>query len=253
MIHPDIRTYYGRIHEAKFLVGAIAGALADDNRIGYVATYPTYGMVAGINAFAMGAKMVNPRAKVYLEWTAVKNRDIDKVFADLGVDVISNLDMRAPEQNSPKFGLYRMENGAPHNYAMPFWQWGQFYTRIVSSIFDGTWKDENNAYRAINYWWGMAAGVVDVVCSHSLPADTMRLVTLLRQAITQQEYEPFSGVLRGQNGVLYGRENTRMTPEEIITMDWLADNVVGHIPTFDELIEEAKPLVLLQGVNRETI
>ena len=66
MTHPDVRTYYGRIHEAKFLLGAIAGAIADDNKIGYVATYPTYGMTAGINAFALGAKMTNPRAKVYL-------------------------------------------------------------------------------------------------------------------------------------------------------------------------------------------
>jgi len=70
MSHPSIRTYYGRIHEAKFLLGAIAGALVDDNRIGYVATYPTYGMIAAINAFALGAQMTNPRAQVYLEWTS---------------------------------------------------------------------------------------------------------------------------------------------------------------------------------------
>ena len=30
MDHPSVRTYYGRIYEAKFLVGAIAGALADN-------------------------------------------------------------------------------------------------------------------------------------------------------------------------------------------------------------------------------
>ena len=56
MDHPSVRTYYGRIYEAKFLVGAIAGALADNNRVGYIANYPIYGMVAGINAFALGAR-----------------------------------------------------------------------------------------------------------------------------------------------------------------------------------------------------
>lgn len=37
MPYPGVRTYYGRIYEAKFLLGAIAGALAEDSRIGYVA------------------------------------------------------------------------------------------------------------------------------------------------------------------------------------------------------------------------
>ncbi len=253
MAHPDIRTYYGRIHEAKFLVGAIAGAIADDNKIGYVATYPTRGMTAGINAFALGAKMVNPRAKIYLEWTAVKDTDITAAFARRGVEIISNLDMQAPENNSPRFGLYRLENGQPHNFAMPYWQWGRFYTRIVESIFNGSWRDENPTpgAKAINYWWGMSAGVVDVVCSRSIPADINRLVALLRTAICHSEFEPFYGLVRGQNGAVYGREDARMTPEEIIGMDWLADNVEGRLPAFEELIDEAKPLVRLQGVGRE--
>lgn len=253
MTHPDIRTYYGRIHEAKFLVGAIAGALADDNRIGYVGTYPTRGMTAGINAFALGAKMINPRATIYLEWTAVKGTDTYASFAERGISVISNLDMRAPENSSPRFGLYRMENGKPHNYAMPFWQWGKFYTRVIGSIFDGSWKEDDikAGTKAVNYWWGMSAGVVDVVYSRSLPPDTARLIELLRNAICQSEFEPFEGILHAQNGKVYGREGERLSSEEIITMDWLAANVEGRLPDFDELIDEAKPLVKLQGVGKE--
>lgn len=254
--HPDIRTYYGRIHEAKFLVGAIAGALADDNRIGYVASYPTRGMTAGINAFALGASMVNPRVRIYLEWSSVKDAAaIDAAFAARGVQVISNLDMQPPIESSPRFGLYRLEDGQPHNYAMPYWSWGSFYTRIIESIFDGRWKSDaegENAH-AINYWWGMAAGMVDVVCSRSLPPDTARLVELLRTAICHSDFEPLSGVLVGQNGTLHGKEGVRLTPEEIINMDWLADNIEGSLPAFDELIEEAKPLVRLQGVGKETL
>lgn len=253
MTHPDIRTYYGRIHEAKFLVGAIAGALADDNRIGYVATYPTRGMTAGINAFALGAKMVNPRARIYLEWTAVKGADTYNAYKEQGIHVISNIDMRAPENSSPRFGLYRIENGEPHNYAMPFWQWGKFYTRIIGSIFDGSWKEDDARVgaKAVNYWWGMSAGIVNVVYSRSLPSDTARLIELLRRAICQSEFEPFEGVLHAQGGKIYGREGKRLSSEEIITMDWLADNVEGRLPDFDELIDEAKPLVKLQGVGKE--
>ena len=53
-------------------MGAIAGAMAENNKIAYIADYPIYGAIANINAFALGAKMINPRAKVYLEWSTKK-------------------------------------------------------------------------------------------------------------------------------------------------------------------------------------
>ena len=53
--HKYIRTYYARMYEAKFLSGVIAGALAENDRIAYIADYPIYGMIANINAFALGA------------------------------------------------------------------------------------------------------------------------------------------------------------------------------------------------------
>ena len=65
--HRYIRTYYSRMHEAKFLMGAIAGAMAENNRMTYIADYPICGSIANINAFALGAKMINPRAEVFLE------------------------------------------------------------------------------------------------------------------------------------------------------------------------------------------
>ena len=250
--HPSIRTYYGRIHEAKFLIGAIAGVLADDNKIGYLATYPTYGMTAAINAFALGAKMINPRAKVYLEWTCDKNTNPEQRFAEQGITLISDLDNRAPQQAPWKFGLYRKDGDYFCNYAMPFWNWGEFYVRIVQSIFNGGWADDASDTRALNYWWGMDSGVIDVICSRNLPPDTQKLVTLLRQSICSRDFDPFAGVLYDQSGkAVFQQKHARLTAEEIITMDWLADNVIGHILNFDELTEEAKPLVSLIGVNKD--
>ena len=252
MSHPSIRTYYGRIHKAKFLLGAIAGALADDNKIGYVATYPTYGMIAAINAFALGAQMTNPRAQVYLEWTSEKGADIPARFAENGVTLISDLDNRAPQQPPWKFGLYRLEGDHFCNYAMPFWNWGEFYVRIVQSIMNGGWSAGSSGERALNYWWGMDAGVIDVLCSRTLPVETQRLVNLLRQAVCSRDFDPFAGVLYAQDGrVVMPADHSRLTAEQVITMDWLASNVIGRIPRFDELIDEAKPLVSLIGVHKD--
>ena len=44
----------------KFITGAIAGAMTKSDRIGYIASNPIFGVPAGINAFALGARLTNP-------------------------------------------------------------------------------------------------------------------------------------------------------------------------------------------------
>ena len=68
LTHNSVRTYYSRMYEAKFLMGALAASLCDSDRIGYVADYAVYGSIANINAFAFGAAMVRPDVKIILKW-----------------------------------------------------------------------------------------------------------------------------------------------------------------------------------------
>lgn len=253
--HRYIRNYYARMHEAKFLMGAIAGAMTENNRLGYLADYPIRGSIANINAFALGAKMINPRAEVYLEWTTKKDTDSMENLRRNQVSIISGKDMVIPEDSSRFFGLYSMEGDYPRSLAMPLWHWGKFYERLIRTIMDGTWKYDDNtaAKKAINYWWGMSAGVIDVICSQNLPIGTKRLVELLKSTILSGEFNPFSGILYSQNGVVNSDPNTSLSPEEIVTMDWLAENIIGDIPKLEELLEEAKPVTAQQGVENKPI
>lgn len=251
--HRYIRTYYARMHEAKFLMGALAGALTTNDKLAYVGDYPIYGSIANINAFAIGAKMVNPRAKVYLEWSSMKDIDIAERLKEIGAGCISGKDMVIPEESTREFGIYTLDGEHTRSLAMPLWHWGKFYEQLIRTIMDGTWKYDDNSSekKAINYWWGMSAGVIDVICSKNIPAETKRLMELLKQSIVSQQFSPFSGILYSQNGMVQGDPKRRLTPEEIITMDWLAENVVGIIPKTEDLQEQAKPVTLQQGVNKE--
>lgn len=251
--HRYIRTYYARMHEAKFLMGAIAGAMSENNKLSYIGDYPIFGTIANINAFALGAKMINPRAEVYLEWSCLKDCDVAENLKKVQASCISGKDMVIPEEASRYFGIYHMEDGRPRNLAMPVWHWGKFYEQLIRTIMDGTWKYDDNpsANKAINYWWGMSAGVVDVICSQNLPIGTKRLIELLRNTISGGQFEPFSGILYSQDGVVQDDPNRSLTPEEIVTMDWLAENVRGRIPTEEELLEGAKPVVSQQGVEKK--
>lgn len=254
--HRYIRTYYARMHEAKFLMGAIAGAMSENGKLAYIADYPIFGTIANINAFALGAAMINPRAKVYLEWSSLKDDDLGKVMERIrekDISVVSGRDMVIPEDASRYFGLYRMENEMPHNLAMPLWHWGKFYEELIRAVMNGAWKydDSSAEKKAINYWWGMSSEVVDVICSQSLPIGTQRLVELLKETIRRGEFNPFSGVLYSQNGIIREETGGSLSPEEIITMDWLAKNVEGSIPKTWQLNEQAKPVTLQQGVEKE--
>ncbi len=251
--HRYIRTYYARMHEAKFLMGAIAGAMAENDRLAYLADYPIYGTIANINAFALGAKMINPRAKVYLEWYSKKDLNLGERVKEIGASCISGRDMVIPEDDSRYFGLYHMEDGRPRNLAMPLCHWGKLYEQLIRTIMDGTWKydDSSSATKAINYWWGMSAGVIGVVCSRYLPIGTKRLIELLKSTISSEVFNPFSGILYSQTGVMQDDPGASMLPEEIMTMDWLAENVVGEIPLMEELTEQAGPVIKQQGVVRE--
>ena len=249
--HPTIRTYYARMHEAKFLAGAIAGSLTSTNKIGYIADYPIYGMAASINAFALGAKIVNPNAKVYLDWRTLKDRDV-KITEDPEINYIIDKDMTSLNKASRRFGLYCVSGETPDNLAMTTWHWGKLYEKIIRTVLNGTWKSEDAGVgnRAINYWWGMSAGVVDLICSQDLPQGTKRLVDLLRHDICSETLIPFSGELWAQDGTLMNGVDQIITPQEIITMDWLLDNVVGNIPLLSDLTEEAQAVAKMQGLSK---
>jgi hypothetical protein len=44
-----------------------------------------------------------------------------------------------------------------------------------------------------------------------------------------------------------------LSPEELLHMDWLCENVEGSIPDFDEIAPFAKDMVRELGVRRDTI
>lgn len=247
-----LRTYYGRMYEAKFLIGAIAGIMSDVDEVGYIADYPIYGMIANINAFALGAQMVNPKMKVYLEWSKLKSESSRNAPKDIDISFISGKDFIRPEEGEPRFGLYNTNGDELVNLAMPVWNWGIFYEKTVRGILNGTWNKgaSEGKNESINDWWGMSSGMIDVVYSKKLPAGTLRLMELLKQNICNGTFNPFSGTIYSQKGLVHNVQPEGITAEEIVAMDWLNDNIIGSIPTMEDLAEEAKPIVQVQGVAK---
>ena len=252
--HKLIRTYYARLYEVKFLAGMLAGIMSRNGQIGYIADYPIISSPANINAFALGAQMVNPDAKVYLEWTKVKGVSRESAIAEFrekGVEYVSDQEMIKPNEAGRQFGLYSITEDEPVNMAMPMYLWGPFYEKLIDSVLSGAFKqeDDNSEDKAINYWWGLSAGVVDVIYSRKVPEGTRKLLGLIRQQIIDNEFSPFQDVIYAQGGAVKNENGQRMTPDEVMRMNWLVENVVGEIPEMEDLREEAKSIVSLSGVS----
>lgn len=253
--HRYIRTYYARMYEIKFIIGAIAGSLAQSNDVGYICDYPIFGQVAGINAFALGVQMVNPLTKVRLEWSSVEGgiEAATRRLREHGIRLISTQDTkRFREKEHTNFGLSIIDDNGQTPLARPMWLWGNYYEAIIRSVRDGTFRSEyEGSNRALNYYWGLSAGVVDIQCYDVLPESVKRLAALLKDSICSG-VEPFMGPLFNQDKKQVIGEEQSLTFEQIISMDWLVENVVGSLPAYEELDEMGKATADVVGVEPST-
>ena len=252
--YSSLRTYYSRIYEAKFITGAIAGAVAKNNNIGYIGSYPIFGVAASINAFALGAQMTNPQAKIHLRWSCVEGNWVQE-FVDNGIRVISNRDVPAADPmflEYGDFGTYQVEeDGSTRHLGSPCWMWGKFYAHVISSILGGTWDAGKESGQAVNYWWGMDSGVIDVLLSEHLPEGLRHLAQILRQGLQSGQIDPFRRRIVAQDGSVKNPGNLTFTAEELMRMDWLCENVEGFIPGYDQVILPARAMVRELGLFRE--
>ncbi|HSN66498.1 MAG TPA: BMP family ABC transporter substrate-binding protein [Fusibacter sp.] len=234
--------YFGRTYEPRFLTGVIAGAMTRSNLIGYTATDPNPEVVSSINAFALGAKLVNPHARVLVAYTGEwnnpqKSTNISECLIHRGADIISNKNIIVPRDVTWDYGVYAMlcdideVTKLPKHYlAAPIWNWGVFYEKIISSLLNGSYQrmlaTSSQSQKVINFWWGLDLGVVDLYMANEwIPIDTVKLIKHLKQMIISDQFNPFVGPVLNQSGETMIADDQIPTPEEIMAMDWFVDNV----------------------------
>ncbi len=249
--YSSICSYYGRVYEAKFITGAIAGAMAKNDRIGYIASYPIFGVPASINAFALGAQLTNPRAKIELRWSCTAGNHQADFLAD-GIRVISNRD--TPVQSRMyldfcSYGTYQLDDrGELAPLASPVWIWGKFYEAVAEKLLSGTWKTDKT--QPTNFWLGMDSGVIDLSLSDRLPDGVRMMAEFLRSGLIHRTIDPFGRKIIARDGTAKSRGTRCFTPDEILHMDWLCENVIGTIPGQEEILPMAMPMVRELGIYK---
>ena len=232
----NVSTYNARFYEGRYLAGMIAGRMTKTNTLGYVAAFPIPEVLQGINAFALGARSVNPKAQVRVVWVNTwydpgKERDAASALMGQGADVVthhtdSTATVAAAEEkgrmavayhsNMAKFGPNAQLAAVTHH-------WGDYYTRRAQAALDGTWKVEP-------VWGGIREGMIKLEgLSDKLPKDVVDAVKAREDELRKGAFHPFTGPVRTNDGKVVA-ESGALSDEQLSKMDYYVEGVVGKVP-----------------------
>lgn len=232
----NFNNYFGRIYQARYLSGIVAGMKTTSNKIGYVAAQDSTNseVTGGVDAFALGVESVNKDAKVYVVVTnswydPEKEEQASRTLLDLGCDVMTqHCDTPYPQTLAQEYGVYGIGYNSDMSKETPdscltsvIWNWSAYYTSAVKSIMNGTWDGSN-------YYGGMAEGLVQITNLANFCAEgTQEKVDEATQAILSGSFNVFDGVMETNTGEKIGVDGGTLDDATITGgINWYYRNVV---------------------------
>ena len=234
----NVFTYFGRMYQPKYLAGIIAGKMTKTKKIGYVAPHPIPEVIRHINAFTLGLRSVNPDAKVHIVWTGSwfdpgKESEAATALLDAGCDMIaSGADSPASMQAAQERGFYSFgydsdgRQFAPKSFlTAPIWDWSVVYEDVIEKMQEGFTDWEN-----LDYWGGLESRVVKLAPLSKLVPENVSMLVREKTAELKKDDNIFVGPIKDQNGAIKVKEGVKLTDQELLSMSWLVEGVVGTVP-----------------------
>ena len=240
----NFTNYFGRVYQARYLSGIIAGMKTSSNKIGFVAAWGMGNseVTGGLNAFALGVEKVNPQAKIYVKvthsWYDPMGEGLAaRALIAAGCDIIAqHCDTPTPQLEAEKSSAQGNEVwGIGYNTDMSadapavvltsvIWHWGAYYTGFVQSLINGT-------FSTAPYFGSLKDGIVDISPLNdriSWKPEQIRILEEERSRIESGVFEVFSGVMETSAGRLIGVEGKNLSDDEIRNgINWYYRTVIG--------------------------
>jgi basic membrane protein A and related proteins len=229
---PNVTTYNAKFHQARYVEGQVAAKMSKTGVAGYIVSFPIPEVVAGINAFMLGAQSVNPDFKVKIVWANTwfdpgKEGDAAKVLFSQGADImVQHTDSAAPitvaeEQGKLGFGQAsdQVKFGPKSQLTAAVDNWGPYYVRRVKAVMDGSWKAQSS-------WDGMAEGTVMLAPFTNMPDDVAKMAAATAADIASGKLDPFGGKITKQDGTVVDKVDDGM----ILGMNWYVKGIDDQLP-----------------------
>lgn len=225
----------GRMYQARYLTGMVAGATTTSNIVGYVAPFAVPEVIRGINAFTLGVRATNPDATVRVEWSDAWfdpefETEAATFLVDGGADVIAmRQDSTAVGEVAEAAGVRWISHNtdmsaiAPQAYlTSTIWNWGQRYTTTIEALAAGIYQPES-------YWGGIETGIVDIgPLAADVDPEVAAQVADVRAQMVAGEFSVFAGELLDQDGnVVVGEGDPPLDADDqaLLGMDFFVDGV----------------------------
>ncbi len=231
----NVSTYNIRFYEGRFVQGVIAGKITKTGVAGYVGSMAVPEVVQGMDAFLLGMRSVNPKARLKFilinSWyDPGKEGDAAKALIDQGCDVITqHTDSPAPLQVAesrgvPAFGeATDMAKFAPHTeLTADVNNWGPYYIKRVQDVLDGAWT-------STDVWGGFASGMLRMSPFTNMPDDVKALAQKTVDEITAGKQKVFVGPLTDQSGTVKLPAGQVMDDAALASLQWLVEGVEGKL------------------------
>ncbi|MCX7028442.1 MAG: BMP family ABC transporter substrate-binding protein [Spirochaetes bacterium] len=231
----NMATYFGKIEEARYLTGIIAGRATKTNVIGFVAAFPIPEVIRGIDGFTLGVRSVNPKAQVKIVWTntwydPVKEREAAVALLDSGADVIAqHQDTTEPQKAAQERGKvsvgYDSDMGkfvGDSVLASATWEWSTYLIVTIQNALDGKWKTHQ-------YWGGLNDGVTKLsAMSPKVPDSVKKDVEDVQKKILGG-WSIFTGPIKDQSGKVLYKAGEVVPDDKVWNIDFFVEGVVGKI------------------------
>lgn len=234
----NLSTYFGKVEQARFLTGMVAGSQTETNKIGYVAAMPIPEVVRGINGFTLGVRSVNPEATVKVVWTNTwfdpqVEKDAATALLKDGHDVIAQhqdtagKQVAAQEAGKWAIGYHSdMSMFAPRaTLTSAIWHWEVFYEQAIKDAMAGKFETQQ-------YFEGLDSGIVSItdINTSLLNDPTIEAKVKEMEAKIKGGYNIFTGPLKDNTGKVVLEAGKSHNDGELLSMMYFVEGVVGTIP-----------------------
>lgn len=238
--HPkNVGSYFGYIDEAQYVAGIVAGMTTKTNKLGFIGAKPIPQVLRNINAYALGARSVNPDATLSVIFTGdwslpVKEAEAANSLVDQGVDVLTgHIDspkviIETAEQRGVFSTGYHASQAklAPKGYLTGAeWNWAAVYKDYIDRVQNK--KSWEHLVRG-----GFKEGFIKM--SPYGPAVSEEAKAKAEEAkakLTAGELVIFKGPLKSNQGKVVIPEGEEQRQRAIVLeqMDYLVEGVKGSI------------------------
>ena len=234
----NFTNYFGRVYQAKYLSGIVAGMKTKTGKIGFVAPWGKENseVTGNLNAFALGVEKVNPSAKIYVKIThswfdPMGEATATRALIAAGCDIIAqDADSPTPQIEAEKAGVWGIGYNTDMSIDAPtavltsvLWHWGVYYITLIQSVMDGS-------FTAAPWFGSLKEGIVNISPLNEdvdWDAKTVSLLDEERQRIESGFFDVFSGVMETNDGRRIGTAGAILPDAEIHSgIDWYYRTVI---------------------------